>query len=85
MTSRATPGFWACYNELPAPIQQLARKKFALWKENPLHPSLKFKPIHLPMWSVRVGDHFRAVGHFVGGVFLWHWIGTHEEYNKRFG
>jgi hypothetical protein len=31
-----------------------------------------------------VGDHYRAVGHFVGDVFLWEWIGTHEEYNKRF-
>jgi hypothetical protein len=85
VTSHATRNFWACYQQLPAPVQQLARKKFALWKQNPLHPSLKFKPIRSPLWSARVGDHYRAVGHFAGDVFLWIWIGTHEEYNKRFG
>jgi hypothetical protein len=31
-----------------------------------------------------VGDHYRAVGKFAGSVFLWEWIGTHEDYNKRF-
>jgi hypothetical protein len=42
------------------------------------------KPIHKPNWSARVGDHYRAVGKFTPGFFLWEWIGTHEEYNKRF-
>jgi hypothetical protein len=27
---------------------------------------------------------YRAVGKFSGSAFLWEWIGTHEEYNKRF-
>jgi hypothetical protein len=24
------------------------------------------------------------VGKFAAGFFLWEWIGTHEDYNKRF-
>ena len=82
--SHASRKFWACFQKLPPPVQTLARKKYALWLETPLHPSLKFKTIRPPLWSVRVGDHYRAVGHFMGNVFLWDWIGTHEEYNKRF-
>lgn len=35
-------------------------------------------------WSARVGDHYRAVGYFEDSdTFIWTWIGTHEEYNKR--
>jgi hypothetical protein len=32
--------------------------------------------------SVRVGIHYRAVGHFVKDGFLWEWIGTHGEYDR---
>jgi hypothetical protein len=31
---------------------------------------------------VRVGIHYRAVGQFVEGGFLWEWIGTHAEYDQ---
>ena len=33
---------------------------------------------------IRTGAHYRAVGKFSQNVFIWEWIGTHEEYNKRF-
>ncbi|HUZ06386.1 MAG TPA: hypothetical protein VMV89_02740 [Candidatus Paceibacterota bacterium] len=45
---------------------------------------LHFKSIGKSDWSVRVGGHYRAVGKFSGEIFLWEWIGSHEEYNKRF-
>ena len=45
---------------------------------------MHFKSIGKPNWSVRVGAHYRAVGQFAGDIFLWEWIGTHEDYNKRF-
>ena len=60
------------------------RKNYALWSANAFHPSLRFKSIGKPNWSVRVGDHYRAVGKFADKAFLWEWIGTHEEYNQRF-
>ena len=83
--SVATPAFWEQYRQLPGPIQTLARKNYQLWRENALHPSVRFKRIGGGNWSARVGDHYRAVGKFCGSVFVWQWIGTHEEFNKRFG
>jgi len=65
--------------------QALARKNYHLWRQNALHPSLRFKRIGERNWSARVGDHYRVVGKFSGDMFVWQWIGTHEEFNKRFG
>jgi len=36
-------------------------------------------------FSIRVGDHYRALGHTVSGGYEWVWIGTHEDYNKLLG
>jgi hypothetical protein len=33
-------------------------------------------------FSIRIGDHHRAIGQLMGDVVEWVWIGTHEEYNK---
>ena len=83
MTSKAAASFWRRYAELPEHIQHLADKNYRLWLANPQHPSLRFKPVNYDQWSVRVGDHYRAVGYFRGGdTFVWTWIGTHEDYNK---
>ena len=82
--SWGTPEFWQLYRALPIHIKTLARKNYRLWSSNAFHPSLHFKSIGKPNWSVRVGDHYRALGKFSGNVFIWEWIGTHEEYNKRF-
>ena len=82
--SRGTPDFWRLYRGLSADAREMARKSYRLWSENALHPSLHFKPIRKPNWSARVGDRYRAVGKFSGNIFLWEWIGSHEDYNKRF-
>jgi hypothetical protein len=82
--SHGTPEFWRLYRTLPADVRSLARKNYRLWSANAFHPSLHFKLIGKPNWSVRVGDHYRAVGKFARSEFLWEWIGTHEDYNKRF-
>ncbi len=83
MKSRTSRDFWKLFYRLPLEVQQLAYKNYLLWRNNPRHPSLRFRPIKLRQWSIRVGDHYRAVGHFVeSDTFLWTWIGTHEDYNK---
>jgi len=82
--SRGTSEFWRQYRALPAEVRMLAQKNYRLWSANAYHPSLHFKSIGKSDWSVRVGGHYRAVGKFSGKVFLWEWIGSHEEYNKRF-
>jgi len=84
IASRGTMEFWRLYRALPGKAQATARKNYQLWQDNAFHPSLHFKPIGKPNWSVRVGDHYRAIGRFVGLEFVWEWIGTHADYNQRF-
>ena len=64
MRSRATPRFWAAYRDLPPEIQELARKAYRLFRENPAHPSLHFKKVHYrePVYSARVSLGYRALG-----------------------
>jgi len=82
--SRGTSEFWRRYRALPVEVRTLAQKNYRLWSANAFHPSLHFKSIGKSDWSVRVGSHYRAVGKFSGEISLWEWIGSHEEYNKRF-
>jgi hypothetical protein len=87
MISKATRRFWKLYQELPGPVQRLAVKNYRLWRDNPRHPSLDFKKLagHGERFSIRVGDHYRALGHKIDGGVEWVWIGTHEDYNKLVG
>lgn len=80
MSHQANPGFWAFYQRLPADIQKLADRNFALLKRAPRHPSLQLKKVGRH-WSVRVGEHYRAVGVETPQGILWYWIGTHAEYD----
>ncbi len=82
--SRGTDEFWRLYHALPAAVRGTARKNYRLWQANAFHPSLHFKSIGRPNWSVRVGDHYRAIGRFIDDAFVWEWIGSHAEYDKRF-
>ncbi|MFM8898470.1 MAG: hypothetical protein ACKOF9_00745 [Burkholderiales bacterium] len=71
---------------LPAEVQALAHRNYALLKEDPSHPSLHFKSIGKGRFhSVRVGLYYRALGIPVDGGVHWFWIGTHGEYDKLIG
>ena len=78
---RTTPQFWQRFDALDDATQKLARKNFALLKENPRHPSLHFKNVG-DYWSVRVGLSTRALAIENGDDFIWVWIGSHAEYDK---
>ena len=80
----ASPKFWALYNALPREVRVLADKNYALLKSDSRHPSLHFKRLG-KLWSVRVGEHYRALGINVEGGVCWLWIGTHAEYDKLVG
>jgi len=80
VNSRANKRFWIAYSRLPSSIKKLAQKNYRLWKENPRHPSLRFKEIKPRVWSARVGDNFRALAAFDGTTFVWFWIGSHDKY-----
>ncbi len=70
--------------ELPSHVQAQARRAYQLWLQDPQHPSLRFKRIHdkLPIYSVRVGLGWRAVGVQQGEIMIWYWIGSHAEYDR---
>jgi len=74
--------FWKSFDGLPPAVQTLAREKYALWKKDPYHPSLKFEERREGVCVVRIGDHYRAVGLREGEFVAWFWIGSHEEYNR---
>ena len=85
MKSKATARFWNLYDALPLHVQKLAKKNYALWQQDQNHPSLAFKKLKGgsgSRFSVRVGDHYRALGQITGDTIEWVWIGSHEEYNK---
>jgi hypothetical protein len=83
MDSRATERFWRLYNQLPADIRQHTRKTYRLWKRDPYHRGLYFKRVHTqqPIYSVRIGLYYRALGILEGKTIVWFWIGLHEEYD----
>ncbi len=84
MISEITDSFRQAYGKLPDEVRKRARKAYRQWLSNPLHPSLHYKKIHatLPIWSVRVGLHYRAVGIVHDKKMLWYFVGTHAEYDR---
>jgi len=81
MNHFATGDFWYSYRQLPAEIQELANKNFALLRENPHHPSLRLRKIER-FWSARVGLHYRALARDRTEGLVWFWIGHHGEYER---
>jgi hypothetical protein len=83
MNSQVTAEFMACFAKLPEAIRQQARRNYRIWRENPSHPSLHFKRVHAtePIYSVRVGIGWRALGLWEGDTITWFWIGSHAEYD----
>ena len=77
----ASPRFWQHYASLPAEVQLVADKNYALLKQDPLHPSLHFKQVGR-YWTVRVGLSYRALAVETPEGLIWFWIGSHAEYDR---
>lgn len=85
MKSKATARFWKLYAALPTRVRELARKKNQFWQRDENHPSLGFKRLKGgsgKRFSVRIGDHYRALGQRRDDGIEWVWIGSHEDYNN---
>lgn len=87
MKSLLTDDFLDCFRQLPEPVREQARRAYRHWKANPYHPSLQFKRVHAtePIYSVRVGLGWRALGLVEGEAISWFWIGSHAEYDRILG
>ena len=82
MISRTHRKFWESFHELPSDIQNRAREKYRLWKEDSFNASLHFKPLFADVWSVRINQDYRALGRRTQNLIVWFWIGTHADYEK---
>lgn len=72
MISRLTPRFRRAFAELPDEVKERARDAYRLFRDNPYHPSLRFKQVHPidPVYSVRIGLGYRAAGIREGHTIL---------------
>jgi hypothetical protein len=84
VTSRTTAQFRRAFAELPPEVQHQARRAYDLFRQNPNHPSLRFKPVHpkRPIYSVRISPAYRALGVLEGNEIVWFWIGSHSDYDR---
>jgi hypothetical protein len=86
VTSRGTAQFWQLYHELPREIQTAARKAYLTFLMNPAHPGLHLERLKSDRraWSVRITRDYRAVALRLSDDWLWVWIGTHREFDRKF-
>jgi mRNA-degrading endonuclease RelE of RelBE toxin-antitoxin system len=84
MISHTTKSFRRAFRRLPKHVQRQARDAYKLFMQNPYHNSLHFQRIHPtePVYSVRIGLDYRALGDRDEDEVTWFWIGSHEEYDK---
>ena len=84
MTSHLTAAFRRRFRGLPARAQYLARENYVIWRQDADHPGLEFKRVGRkhPVYSVRVGIGWRALGVRHDDVIVWFWIGSHAEYDR---
>ncbi len=84
MKSRTTKQFRIAFEKLPAQVKQQARTTYRQFKDNPAHPSLRFKKVHqtLPIYLARISKNYRAVGQLNGDTIIWFWLGSHTDYEK---
>ena len=84
MNSKTTRRFRQMLAQLPSDIRRQAREAYRLFRQNPNHPSLRFKKVHNtePIYSARINIDYRTVGVLNGNEIVWFWIGPHAEYDK---
>ena len=84
MNSQTLPQFWKRYYELPQNVRRRASKAYRIWRQNRDAPGLHFKRVgkSRPVYSIRIGDDYRALGLLYGDAITWFWIGRHAEYER---
>ncbi len=84
MKSKTLPRFWKLYRRLPGDIRRRAAGAYQMWQQEPGSPGLHFKRVSRtrPVYSVRVGGSYRALGLLHGDTVTWFWIGSHDEYER---
>ncbi len=83
MQSHTTARFRAAHRALPDTVRRQARNAYRQFRDNPQHPSLRFRQVHpsRPIYSARIKRNFRALGIREGDTIIWFWIGSHDDYD----
>lgn len=68
-------------------MRRQAVRAFLHWRSDPGHLSLAFKRVSRsePIYSVRVGIGYRALGLRESDPIYWFWIGSHADYDSLLG
>ena len=83
MVSKTTRSFRDGLAALPADVRRAAKEAYARFRVDPHYPGLHFARVHpvRPVYSARIGIHYRAVGVLDGDEVVWYWVGHHTEYD----
>jgi len=84
LNSVTTERFRRAQGALPVDVQRRARRAYAIFRQDPDHPGLRFKPVHAtrPIYSARIGLGYRALAVRDGETWVWFWIGNHGDYDR---
>ena len=84
MKSSVSKSFRTRLESLPASVQEQADKAYALWQDDPYHPSLQFKRVSQkqPIYSARISINYRVLGLLEADRIYWYWVGAHDEYDE---
>lgn len=84
MRSRTSERFRLAFGRLPGRVQERASEAYRLFVRDPAHPSLRFKAVHSsrPIYAVRIGLGYRALGVRTDDEIVWFWIGSHADHDQ---
>ena len=84
MRSKTTRLFREQYRQLPREVRRQARWAYKQWQQDPRYPALQFKRVSRrePIYSARIGLHWRALALVESNTATWWWIGSHADYDE---
>ncbi len=84
MKSHTTRQFWNLFDRLPKNVRFQAMLAYHRWRVDPYHPARQFTRAGraAPVYAVRIGRNWRALGLKKDKVITWCWIGAHCGYDK---
>lgn len=85
MRSATTERFRTLPAAPPESVQRQAATAYRLFRTDPSHPGLRFKPLDQgdpAIHSMRIGRLYRAIGIREGDRMIWMWIGSHAAYDR---
>jgi hypothetical protein len=82
MQSRATRRFRRLFAQLPEDAQRDARRAYRSFKKTPLIRVCSSRSSKERIRSIQIGLHDRALAVRKGDRVMWHWIGSHADYDR---